>query len=207
MFDAGQTSVHVTLSIGLTYRDVGEPVELEAITLEARSAMERSFATGGNRFEVWVPPVPAPTAMAGLGGNLDEIGQQLERLLSKKVEAIFESMGQALPDFGGREREVLALAVRKMEAEHHNLREEHSKQVELLERRLAKLSEALESTEGELQKAVAQKNAAPGVASVYRTVQGLSDVENDAELKREMMVKIFEANLELKAQLLGETPD
>lgn len=207
MFDAGQTSVHVTLSIGLTYRDAEEAVEFEELCLEVRSAMERSLNTGGNRFEIWAPPVPSPAAMPELGGNLEEIGKQLERMLSNKVEAIFESMGQALPDFGGRRQEVLALAVKKMEAEHRNLQEEHSKQVELLERRLAKLSDTLETTEGELQRAALRANIDSGVASVYRTVQGLSDVEDDSELKQEMMVKIFEANLELKAQVSGPQED
>ena len=206
-FDAGQTSVHVTLSIGLAYRKTEESVDFEAICQEVRSAMEKSMASGGNRSEVWAPPVAAPIALPELGGSVEEIGKQLEQLLTQKVEAIFTSIGQSLPDFGGNQREVLALAVRKMEAEHQNLREEHSKQVELLERRLAKLMQSLESTEGELAKAAAQRKIDPGVASVYRTVQGLSDVEGDAELKREMMIKIFEANLELKAQLARQEPD
>ena len=151
--------------------------------------------------------MPSPAAMPDLGGNLEEIGKQLEQMLSKKVEAIFDSMGQSLPDFGGREREVLALAVKKMEAEHRNLQEEHSKQVDLLERRLSKLSDTLETTEGELLQAARRGNADSGVASVYRTVQGLSDVEDDSELKQEMMVKIFEANLELKTQVSGPQQD
>ena len=127
------------------------------------------------------------------------------RQLAQKVAAIFESMGQSLPDFGGHRKEVLALAVEKMELAHEQMRREHAERVDLLERRLAKVSQSLELTEGELRRALLAKGVDPGVASIYRTVQGLSDVEHDLELKREMMAAIFEANLELRTQLSERT--
>ena len=40
----------------------------------------------------------------------------------------------------------------------------------------------------------------PGLASVYGTVQGLSSGAAQAELKKELMSKIFEANVELRRQ-------
>jgi len=110
-------------------------------------------------------------------------------------------MGVKIPDFGGHDKEVLALAVKKMEADHEQMREEHARQVDVLERRLTKIATSLEATEGALLRTRSGENVDLGVASIYRTVQGLSDVEGDTELKKEMMSKIFEANIELRKQL------
>ena len=90
--------------------------------------------------------------------------------------------------------------VKKLESEHEAKRREHEEQVDLLKRRLTKLSSSLEMTEDELRRVMKMKAIDPGVASIYRTVQGLDTEEADFELKKEMMSKIFEANLELQQQ-------
>lgn len=85
------------------------------------------------------------------------------------------------------------------EGEAHDPRDTQS--VELLERRIAKLTESLGVTEEELQRVLRMKGVDPGVASVYRSVQGLSADAVQAELKRELMSKIFQANLDLRKQI------
>lgn len=209
VFDEGSASVGVTLSIGVTFRDEGEGGSFEELRDEVTSAVLEATSAGGNRAKVYTAPpprasMPAAVAPIDLSGSLEELSRSLEEVLGQKVAAMFESMGQALPDFGGHRKEVLALAVEKMEAAHEQLRREHADRVGMLERRLAKVSESLELTEGELQRALHAKGVDPGVSSIYRTVQGLSDVEEDGELKKEMMAAIFEANLELKAQLSNQ---
>ena len=77
-------------------------------------------------------------------------------------------------------------------------RRSFSQEMDALSRRMEKLAAGLEITEEELRRALAQKGFDPGVASLYRTVQGLEEEETDQELKRAMMSKIFEANLELR---------
>lgn len=208
LFDAGSSTVHVSLSIGLVYRKAGEKVEFGALCSEVRRAMDRALAEGGSRYQVYTPPASAQmqVAVPDLGDSLQEIGSHLESLLNSKVEAIFASMGQALPDFGGRLKEVLQRAVQKMEAAHAQMKADHAEQVGLLERRLTKLSATLENTEGKLKGVVSGQPLDSGVASVYRTVQGLSDVEDDLHLKEEMMVKIFEANVELRNELSQQEP-
>ncbi len=75
--------------------------------------------------------------------------------------------------------------------------------LELLERRLSKLSDSLSSTEQVLTR-IAQTGAPDeGIASIYRGVQGLSDDEPEGERKQEMMSQIFQANLELQAPADG----
>ena len=69
-----------------------------------------------------------------------------------------------------------------------------------LERRVRKLSELLEMTEGELKRVAAAKSIDTGISSIYRDVQGLDADEDQAELKRELMKDIFQANLVLRGK-------
>jgi len=72
------------------------------------------------------------------------------------------------------------------------------RQIEILERRIAKLNRRLAEAEEGLRQLGALRAADPGIASVYRGIQGLSSQEEYATFKRELMHKIFLANLELK---------
>lgn len=199
-FDEGQARLQVTLSIGLTHRLGGEEVELATLGAEAGKAAEQARSQGGNRYEVYEAPAPAGLPLGA--SDPDQLARQLEEMLAEKTAAFFSSMGEAMPDFGGREQEVLALAVQKMEAAHEELRREHAKQVQQLERRLKRVSRSLEETEDALRRGARPADAGEdsGIASIYRSVQGLSHVENDVVLKKELMSKIFEANLELQSQ-------
>ncbi|HUR28960.1 MAG TPA: hypothetical protein VM509_12295, partial [Planctomycetota bacterium] len=76
--------------------------------------------------------------------------------------------------------------------------QEHLHQVDMLERRIAKLTAQLAEAEAAIQRIAKMKNIDLGIASIYRTVQGLSDEEDALALKQELMQKIFEANFELK---------
>jgi hypothetical protein len=70
--------------------------------------------------------------------------------------------------------------------------------IDLLERRVSKLVQSLETTEEMLKRIAAMKDVDPGVASLYRVVQGLSLGESNRELKMEMMKMIFNANVALQ---------
>jgi diguanylate cyclase (GGDEF)-like protein len=83
--------------------------------------------------------------------------------------------------------------------------EDKARQVELLERRIAKLTDLLGITEEELKRVAAMKGIDLGMASIYRTVQGLSLDAGQYERKREMMRTIFETNFHLR-QKLGPLP-
>ncbi len=76
--------------------------------------------------------------------------------------------------------------------------EAHRRQVDLLERRIAKLTKLLRQSEENLRRMAALKNIDPGIASMYRGIQGLSPGEDAWAFKKQLMTKIFQANLELK---------
>jgi Mrp family chromosome partitioning ATPase len=72
------------------------------------------------------------------------------------------------------------------------------RKIAILERRIVKLTAALAQTEEALRRIAKMKNIDLGVASIYRCVQGLSDEETFVQLKKDLMKRIFQANLELK---------
>ena len=76
---------------------------------------------------------------------------------------------------------------------------ERDRQIERLERRIAKLVTSLEETEQVLKRVAAMKNYEFGVSSIYRMVQGLSEGDPEANVKREMMSRIFQANVALQS--------
>jgi diguanylate cyclase (GGDEF)-like protein len=79
--------------------------------------------------------------------------------------------------------------------------ESKDREIELLQRRIEKLSGVLGATEEELRRVAALKGIDIGVASIYKTVQGLSADAAQYQRKREMMKTIFEANFALKKEL------
>lgn len=81
----------------------------------------------------------------------------------------------------------------------------HQEEVDILKRRISKLNVILDETEGELRRVMLLKSVDPGIASVYRSVQGLAEGDPDFELKHKLMTSIFEANLML-ARTFGRPP-
>lgn len=120
------------------------------------------------------------------------------------TQRIFEMFGghEASHEMAAIREQVTFMLLQNLQNERDKVVEaqmaEHRKEVENFERRISKLNESLELTEVELQRMAKAKGIEHGVASIYRTVQGLSDEEADLELKREMMSSIFEANLQLQ---------
>jgi hypothetical protein len=73
-----------------------------------------------------------------------------------------------------------------------------SEDVDILQRRLRKLMRALELAESEITRLRQEQGTERGIASIYRTVQGLSPDDSFLDLKRKMMFDIFEANQQLQ---------
>ena len=118
----------------------------------------------------------------------------MDEMLRTKMRVIFESLGEEFPDMQGRDSEVFALALEKMA----KTRQSQDEKLELLERRIARLSHNLGLTDEQLQRAMEMKGMDAGVASVYGEIQGLTDGASDKKLKQDMMAAIYEANFELQ---------
>ncbi len=76
-----------------------------------------------------------------------------------------------------------------------------SGEVDLLQRRLAKVKGLLQEREDQLRRLDSAGGVEVGLASIYREVQGIVDKGPEAERKRELMTSIFEANQELHEKL------
>ena len=74
----------------------------------------------------------------------------------------------------------------------------HNREVELLQRRIAKVNQALGDTERQLSETMQGRSTEEGVASMYRQVQGLSRSDSMYERKKELVTEIFRANLALQ---------
>lgn len=76
---------------------------------------------------------------------------------------------------------------------------EHRRQIDLMERRIHKLTATLDRTEKALQHVIHTRQLdEAGIASIYREVQGLSVLDEQLQAKREMLKAIFDANVELQ---------
>ncbi len=98
--------------------------------------------------------------------------------------------------------ELLGLFLGRLDEERKRVRAQKEvelrKEVDLLNRRLQKVTQTLDHTEGRLQKALTGGGEDLGVSSIYKEVQGLSDHDPEFKKKKSLMTSIFEANLELQ---------
>ena len=92
-------------------------------------------------------------------------------------------------DIVDREREIATQATQAA----------RDRDVDLLERRIAKLKANLQATE--LRFAEGARQIEQGISSIYREVQGLDHADKLFERKRELMTTIFQANLKLQKDL------
>ncbi len=213
-FEADGRHVRVTVSIGGALNQKQGDLSFETMLEVAEGGLQVASAGGGDRYvhsELYDffqkkherdaatrPPQPAPVAPsegAPLEGDVSQfLGDKIRDLLGL-TDGDSELLHQI-------EQDVIGEAVRGMKQdlvrEYSSNEAEHQRQVDLLERRISKLTKTLGLTEQELQRVLRGKSLDPGVASVYKSVQGLSQDEVQAELKRALMDKIFEANVELR---------
>jgi hypothetical protein len=116
--------------------------------------------------------------------ELDEaLAGDLRVLLGERAEAAESEIARTVERARHRRREAVERSIGG-----------YRDRIEMLERRLVKLTDALTETEDVMAKLAAAAQIDPGIASVYRTVQGLAPESAWREAKLEMLREIFEAN-------------
>jgi len=202
-FSAGGPQISVTLTVGIAAPRTAKERELEPLVEQATQACQEGQAAGGDRWQLMAPSTNGHDKHAPSLTDTADMGELMDEMLREKMKTVFESMGEQLPDFAGRDSEVFALALKKMAEE----RQTQDSKLELLERRIQRLSDNLGLTEEQLQRAMEMKGMDPGVASIYQEVQGIADGDSDKTLKKDMMAAIYEANLELQDKAESEQND
>jgi GGDEF domain-containing protein len=210
----------ISLSIGISHNQHPGPLSFETIVEEAETGMGIAQSAGGNRVaQAREVERELDRLRDEVEGQIQEI-QEFQTKLFADVENKDELWGNQLvskvidlfrrePDQSEGvlrvEKEVIAL----LKAELATWREssdagrliESQRQIDMLERRVTKLTESLGLTEAELKRVASLKSIDLGISSIYRTIQGLKSDEDNAEQKREMLKNIFEANVALRAEL------
>jgi hypothetical protein len=226
-FDRDGRLLRISLSIGVAHNK-DEASEFETLLAVADDGLAVADAGGGDRFVetelyalyekkrrrggnapeeaaivIQAPPHrPHPLPVQRPEPSREEV---LARALVDKLMAHgfdFDALSTLEPN-------QIAAALRSFQEQKSEVEagsdEDKARQIELLERRIAKLTDLLGITEDELKRVAAMKGIELGMASIYRTVQGLSLDANQYERKREMMRTIFETNFHLR-QKLGPLP-
>jgi hypothetical protein len=170
--------------------------EIEARTIELREEL----AAAARR---QTPPPTVPTlSQARTPLEEVELAGLPDTPLGTKLRELFERIGPQTPETALLQRAVIDLTLQNIElvraesAEHELT--ERDRQIDQLERRVRKLAGLLEMTESDLKRVIEMKQLDPGIASVYRSVQGLSGQEQDFQVRKQLMNEIFKANLELR---------
>ena len=206
--------VKLTLSLGASHNLLAETSSsFEGLVEKSGRALQTAREANGDRYVMWRE---AEAEIAGLRDDLaaqrasfrheeallreeaSEVGGLQQAALVDRIQAIFAKVPRT-PEIEAVEKEIIALAVAELFEGRQKAIEaqmaEHARLVDQLERRIAKLTSLLGVTEEELQRVLAMKTIDEGVASIYRTVQGLGAEAAQAEQKKAMMAVIFQENL------------
>ena len=130
-------------------------------------------------------------------------------VIARELDDLFRQFVQhGKTDVGTLRDGVVAVVRKVVEAERQTaltaLASARDREVEILERRITKMTDALEQNEQRMAEVLAMKDVDAGVASVYREVQGLSAGTRNFQKKKELMGEIFKANLALQKGIQEE---
>lgn len=131
-------------------------------------------------------------------------GDSMRHLLLELRGALKPLVDQAnAPDWMTKDvvTELFTIVEARATASLEEQRQSFEDEIENLERRIAKLVKSLANMEKALEKLAKTKDLETGIASIYRTVQGLGGDENDLDKKRVMMAAVFAANIELQKKI------
>lgn len=235
-FGLGDKTLRITLSIGVAHNQHPEAKSLETLVRVAEEGVRVADAAGGDRIaqtELYqlvergqhkgqgspapnpALPATAPIVVHSLTSHPSpSAGQTLVR--GPKDEAYKKRLEELVAEEGSLEAALERISAERVEdalkqaaagrAKEVSNELAYKEEIDMLQRRLAKVSRSLGMTEEALRSVRAGKSVDVGIASVYREVQGLDEGDPKGEAKRGLMTKIFEANIQLKAQLEQKTP-
>lgn len=202
------------LSLGASHNLLAETnSSFEGLVESAGRALHLATQSGGGRYVMWREAESEIEAlrneMAAATRSFREEQQTLEdeagdagglqrAELVDKIQKIFGTVSRT-PQIEALEAQIVELAVAELYEERRKAvaaqMSEHRRQVDVLERRIAKLTSVIGVTEDELARVMAMKMVDPGVASIFKTVQGLRGDDPQQQAKKAMMSTIFEQNL------------
>lgn len=222
-FRDGSRSVRPTISIGAATLAPGESSTFEASLASAEEALMFALRSGGDRFvlhqtagatidelrralereEALLRALPFDAAESAPGAAQDAVPHgepppDTAPTLAARIRALFRALGGHSAELADLERDVLQAASEGLEAPRERDAASVQRQIASVERRIQRLKQLLDATESELAALARRKGVDPGVASIFRTVQGLRPDQEDFARRHEILTLIFEANVELR---------
>jgi diguanylate cyclase (GGDEF)-like protein len=206
-FASQSRTLRVTLSIGIAHNQNADAKSFAILEEVAEDGRAVADSSGGDRVSETdlyrLHQAKHEVPVGGYRGRLETlvdeqgdfasaVAQITDEIIERAIREAREEWAKALPPVDDQPAAEQPSTTEKDEAAAYKM------QVELLQRRLAKLTESLGLTEQELARVRRMKAVDSGIESVYRDVQGLGADGEQSEIKRELMAKIFEANLDLK---------
>jgi len=215
-------TLSATVSVGVAHNMQSRTMQFEDFLDEAERGMRLAQSRGGDRCEMYTGVEETVDLIKEeLHAQAQEIRSQQKSYFEDKA-SLEEKWGRDLIEkvinvFHGEddiseatirlEQNVLKLVGAEVDSlkESSALRAlaESQQQIDNLERRVAKLTTSLDVTEKELKRVASMKNVDTGVASIYRSVQGLGD-DDESEQKRGMLQDLFDANLAFREELAAK---
>ncbi|MEM7198951.1 MAG: hypothetical protein AAF628_01710 [Planctomycetota bacterium] len=173
--------------------------------LKQKQAVEGELDTMRRELEEQKQALRERLAEGELDFRAQHEGENVE--IAMRVQELFTELANSdSADLPTLREQTLALVMdlvgnqRKATMEAHTAAQDS--EVERLQRRIAKLTSSLATTEKKLVQVASLKDVDPGISSIYRDVQGLDEGDGHVERKRELMSDLFKANLALQK---GET--
>jgi GGDEF domain-containing protein len=210
----GGETIPITLSLGASHNLLAETnSSFEGLVEMAGRALYLAAEKDGDRYVMWREAEAEIDSLRQalearkqsfaaeeqtLEDEVSEIGGLQQAQLVDKIQRLFGAV-TATPEIETLQAQIIDLAVKELYEERRKAvaaqMAEHRRQTDQLEKRISKLTSILGVTEEELKRVMAMKNIDAGVASIFRTVQGLSAEDAQAETKKALMSEIFKQNV------------
>jgi diguanylate cyclase (GGDEF)-like protein len=214
-FGMGRQTIRITASIGLSHNLDRGAQSFETLLRVAEEGLTVADAGGGDRYvetelyQLYETQLNkgkgTPSALESIAGVEHPVPEPVSAPESApqpevvKVPPTAEEVSAAAARLSEEMIELAIVEAREQSEQELLTKEEaYKREIEILQRRLTKLSSTLDLTEEELDRVRQMKVGDDGIRSIYSDVQGLRGDDVDSKAKHELIRKIFEANLELQ---------
>ena len=213
-FSSEGRTLRISISIGAAYSDDPACKGFEDLFEAANRGLREAVDAGGGRLvEKRVGPEQADIDQDALRSELEGRIQQLKESLHNANPPAPELPSDLT--LADKIRELLESGVGRgsqaaeidLQAQIQDLMAQHNRQIQVLERRIGKLTTSLSATEGQLSQMALMREVAPGLSSIYRDVQGLDPADTESEMKKGLMSSIFDANVMLQEEIARRAAD
>jgi hypothetical protein len=149
------------------------------------------------------PQIPTPPQLIPIPP------EAIDPILADRIRSDFDRLGAGMHAMKVLRETAITVILETLKGERERqgkavsstLTSSELAQVENLERRIAKLTRSIAMTREALAKIALMEDFDPGIPSIYRDVQGLTQVDESFSVKRELLADIFEANVQLQTEL------